>query len=160
MTSPIGFLVDSLGQPTKNTVLTPQQVAAGATGVVAVTPGGMVDGAGNTPVGGLSAAQASALQTLVAGSTQDASSRNITAADSGKLLAPTTSLTYTIPVGLSPMPSFTVDCPAAGTISIAVSGGATANGATATLTRIRSANPVGFVVVAHSETDAYGVSGS
>ena len=56
MTSPIGFLVDSLGQPTKNTVLTPQQVAAGATSVVAVTPSGMVDGAGNTPVGGFSAA--------------------------------------------------------------------------------------------------------
>ena len=61
MTSPIGFLVDSLGQPTKNTVLTPQQVAAGATSVVAVTPGGMVDGAGNTPAGGLTAAQAAAL---------------------------------------------------------------------------------------------------
>ena len=61
MTSPIGFLVDSLGQPTKNTVLTPQQVAAGATSVVAFTPGGMVDGAGNTPNGGLTAAQAAAL---------------------------------------------------------------------------------------------------
>lgn len=65
MTSPIGFLVDSLGQPTKNTVLTPQQVAAGATSVVAVTPGGMVDGAGNTPNGGLTTAQAAATQALV-----------------------------------------------------------------------------------------------
>lgn len=51
MTSPIGFLVDSLGQPTKNVVLTPAQIAAGATSVVAATPNGPVDASGATPAG-------------------------------------------------------------------------------------------------------------
>jgi hypothetical protein len=90
----------------------------------------------------------------------DAASRDITAADNAKSLAPTGALTYTIPAGLSPMPSFTVDCPASGTISIAKSGAATLNGAGTTLTRTRASNPVGFVVLAHTDTDAYGVSGS
>ena len=108
----------------------------------------------------LTAAQVAVVQALASGGTQDASSRNITAADNGKLLAPTAAITYTIPDGLLPMPSFTVDCPASGTISIARSGTATLNGAATTLTRTRAANPVGFVVVAHSETDAYGVSGA
>lgn len=90
----------------------------------------------------------------------DAVSRNITTADNGATLAPTGALTYTIPAGLSPMPSYTVDCPATGTISTAVTGGATTNGAVTTLTRTRAANPVGFVVLAHSETNSYGVSGS
>lgn len=87
------------------------------------------------------------------------SSRDITADDNGKFLTPTGTLTLTIPEGLDPMPSFTVDCPASGTVSIARSGSATINGAGTTLTRTRADNPVGFVVLAH-ESDAYGVSGS
>ena len=94
------------------------------------------------------------------GQIADAASRDITAADNGKSLAPTGTLTYTIPAGLSPMPSFTVDCPASGTITIARSGGATLNGAGTSLTRTRANNPVGFVVLAHVDTDAYGVSGA
>lgn len=88
-----------------------------------------------------------------------ASSRDITADDNGKFLTPTGTLTLTIPAGLDPMPSFTVDCPASGTVSIARSTTATINGAGTTLTRTRANNPVGFVVLAH-ESDAYGVSGA
>ena len=110
--------------------------------------------------GVLTSAQVAALQLLLAGTrVQDAVSRAITALDNGRLLAPTTVITYTIPAGLSPMPSFTVDCPAAGAVTVAVSGGATINGAATALSRTRAANPVGFVVLVH-ESDAYGVSGS
>ena len=102
-----------------------------------------------------------AVQALVLGSRiADTTSRNITKDDNGASLAPTVALIYTIPAGLSPMPSFTVDCPASGTISIASSGGSTLNGAALTLNRARASNPVGFVVLAHSETDSYGVSGA
>jgi hypothetical protein len=90
----------------------------------------------------------------------DTVSRNITSADNGRRLAPTQAITYTIPAGLLPKPSFSVDCPASGTISVARSGGATLNGGGTTLTRTRASNPVGFVVLAHTELDSYGVSGS
>lgn len=90
----------------------------------------------------------------------DAVSRSITISDNGQALAPSAALTYTIPAGLSPMPSFTIDCPSSGVVTIAVSGGSTINGVTTTLTRSRTANPVGFVVLAHSESNFYGVSGA
>ena len=109
---------------------------------------------------GITGSTAEAVQSLVSGDRiADATSRSITSEDNAKFLAPTGSLTYTIPAGLDPMPSFTVDCPASGTVSIARSGGATLNGAGTTLTRTRASNPVGFVVLAH-ESDAYGVSGA
>jgi hypothetical protein len=109
----------------------------------------------------LSSTEVAAVRALVSGDrTADAISRDITASDNGKTLAPTGALTYTIPAGLSPAPSFTVDCPASGTITIASSGGATLNGAGTSLTRTRASNPVGFVVLAHVETDSYGVSGA
>lgn len=108
----------------------------------------------------LSAAEVAIIRSSVSGDRiADATSRSITSEDNAKFLAPTGSLTYTIPAGLDPMPSFTVDCPASGTVSIARSGGATLNGAGTTLTRARANNPVGFVVLAH-ESDAYGVSGA
>lgn len=104
---------------------------------------------------------AGSLSALVSGARiADSSSRPITAADNGASLAPTGALTYTIPDGLSPMPSFSVDCPASGIVTIARSGAATLNGAGTSLTRTRASNPVGFVVLAHVDTDAYGVSGS
>jgi hypothetical protein len=107
----------------------------------------------------LNSTEVAAARALVSGDRiADATSRSITSEDNAKFLAPTGSLTYTIPAGLDPMPSFTVDCPASGTVSIARSGGATLNGAGTTLTRTRASNPVGFVVLAH-ESDAYGVSG-
>ena len=109
---------------------------------------------------GLTQDQVIAVQALVsANRIQDTISRVITAADNGRLLAPTTALTYTIPAGLSPAPSFSLDSPAAGAVTIAVSGGATINGAATSLSRTRISNLVGFVVVAHNDTDAYGVSG-
>ena len=109
---------------------------------------------------GLSASQRAGSASLVSGDrTPVTSSRDITADDNGKFLTPSGTLTLTIPAGLDPMPSFTVDCPASGTVSIARSGAATINGAGTTLTRTRANNPVGFVVLAH-ESDAYGVSGA
>lgn len=109
---------------------------------------------------GITGSTANAVQALVSGDrTPVTSSRDITADDNGKFLTPTGTLTLTIPAGLDPMPSFTVDCPASGTVSIARSTTATINGAGTTLTRTRANNPVGFVVLAH-ESDAYGVSGA
>lgn len=111
------------------------------------------------PVLGFNPTKHAAIDSLVSGDrTPVASSRAITADDNGKFLTPTGTLTLTIPAGLDPMPSFTVDCPASGTVSIARSTTATINGAGTTLTRTRANNPVGFVVLAH-ESDAYGVSG-
>jgi hypothetical protein len=108
----------------------------------------------------LSPAQGTEVIALVSGNRiADTTSRNITADDNARTLAPTGTLTYTIPAWLSPMPSFTVDCPASGIITVAVSGGATLNGGLTPVTRIRAANPVGFVVLAHSETNSYGISG-
>jgi hypothetical protein len=109
----------------------------------------------------LTPAELPAVRALVSGERiSDTSSRDITADDNARTLAPTGTLTYTIPAGLSPMPSFTIDCPASGTITVAVSGGATLNGGFTPATRIRAANPVGFIVLAHSETDSYGISGT
>lgn len=108
----------------------------------------------------LTADEVSLIRGVVSGDrTPVASSRDITADDNGKFLTPTGTLTLTIPAGLDPMPSFTVDCPSSGTVSIACSTTATINGAGTTLTRTRANNPVGFVVLAH-ESDAYGVSGA
>ena len=108
----------------------------------------------------LSSTEVAAVRASVSGDrTPVASSRDITVDDNGRFLAPTGTLTLTIPAGLDPMPSFTVDCPASGTVSIARSTTATINGAGTTLTRTRANNPVGFVVLAH-ESDAYGVSGA
>lgn len=116
--------------------------------------------AGPTGTNDLTTTEIASAKALLSGDrTPVASSRDITADDNGKFLTPTGTLTLTIPAGLSPMPSFTVDCPASGTVSIARSTTATLNGAGATLTRTRANNPVGFVVLAH-ESDAYGVSGA
>ena len=84
----------------------------------------------------------------------------ITAADDARTFNCTTALTITIPANLSPRPSFIVNPPASGNVSIAVSGGANINGATTTLTRARTANVAGFVVVPYAESDGYGVNGS
>lgn len=84
----------------------------------------------------------------------------ITAADDARTFNCTTALTITIPASLSPRPSFIVNPPASGNVSIAVSGGANINGATTTLTRARTANVAGFVVVPYAESDGYGVNGS
>ena len=84
----------------------------------------------------------------------------VTSADDRKTYTCNSALTITIPANLSPRPSFIVNPPASGNVSIAVSGGANINGATTTLTRARSANAAGFAVVPYAESDGYGVSGS
>lgn len=86
--------------------------------------------------------------------------RTITADDDGAVFACSTALTLTIPAGLSPRPSFVADPPPTGNLSIAVSGATTINGATTTLTRTRASNPAGVGVLAHQDSDSYGVSGS
>ena len=84
----------------------------------------------------------------------------VTSADDRKTYTCDAVLTITIPANLSPRPSFIVNPPASGNVSIAVSGGANINGAATTLTRARSANVAGFAVVPYAESDGYGVSGS
>ena len=84
----------------------------------------------------------------------------VTALDDGKVFTCTAALTITIPAALSPRPSFIVNPPSSGNVSIAVSGGAQVNGATTTLTRARTANVAGFAVVPYAESDGYGVSGA
>jgi hypothetical protein len=126
-------------------VLSSAQRAAGATGVAGVTAGGDVLGADGVEIG--------APQALSGPYT-------VTSADDGKMFYCTAPLTITFPAALSPRPSLVVDCPPSGSVTVAVSGGATINGATSSLTRSRSTNPAGFAVIAHQDADDYGVSGS
>ena len=86
--------------------------------------------------------------------------RNLTVADDGKVLDIITALTLVVPVGLSPRPNVVFILPPTGNLSIAPSGGALLNGATATLTRSRATNPAGVVLTPYTESDGYGVSGS
>lgn len=87
------------------------------------------------------------------------SSRAVTAADDGKILQCSAGITLTLPAGLSPRPRFGVEFDS-GTITIAVSGGATANGATSSVTRSITYNPAGFAVIPRAGSDGYGVSGA
>lgn len=84
----------------------------------------------------------------------------VTAADDSAVFTCTTALTITVPELLSPRPSFIVNAPASGNVSLDPTGAAQLNGAGTTLTRSRSSNPAGIAVVAYSESDGYGVSGS
>ena len=84
----------------------------------------------------------------------------LTPADDQKQFTCTTALTITVPELLSPRPSFIVNAPPTGNVSLDPTGAAQLNGATTTLTRSRANNPAGFVVTAYAESDGYGVSGS
>lgn len=84
----------------------------------------------------------------------------LTASDNGKTFVCSTALTITVPSGLSPMPSVIVWPPSSGNTSVARGGSATLNGASTTLTRSLSSNPIGFAIAATPAADAYGVSGS
>ena len=84
----------------------------------------------------------------------------LTAADDQRIFTCTTALTITVPELLSPRPSFIVNAPPTGNVSLDPTGAAQLNGATTTLTRSRANNPAGFVVTAYAESDGYGVSGS
>ena len=84
----------------------------------------------------------------------------LTAADDQRIFTCTTALTITVPELLSPRPSFIVNAPPTGNVSLDPTGAAQLNGATTTLTRSRANNYAGFVVTAYAESDGYGVSGS
>ena len=84
----------------------------------------------------------------------------VTAADDGKTFTCTTALTITIPASLSPRPSFIVNPPASGNVSLDPTGAAELNGAGTTITRSRASNPAGVAVIPYAESDGYGVSGS
>ncbi len=92
--------------------------------------------------------------TLVTGS------RALTASDDGTLLECSTALTLTIHAGLSPNPSIVVIPPASGVLTIAVSGGATVNGGTASITRSRAQNPAGVVIQPYNASNTYAASGA
>lgn len=80
--------------------------------------------------------------------------------DDGIAFRCTTALTIFVPELLSPRPTFIVNAPPTGNVSLDPTGAAQLNGAGTTLTRSRSSNPAGVAVVAYSEADGYGVSGS
>jgi hypothetical protein len=82
----------------------------------------------------------------------------VAAYDAGSMWRLSSAGTITIPAGLTLPPSFVVLPPSSGNLSVAVSGGATINGAATTLTRTRALNPAGVAIVAYGG-DAYGLSG-
>jgi len=82
----------------------------------------------------------------------------LAAHDAGSMWRMTDAGTITIPAGLSLPPSLVIVPPASGNLSVAVSGGATINGGTTTLTRTRALNPGGVAIVAYGG-NAYGLSG-
>ena len=84
----------------------------------------------------------------------------LTAADDRRSYACTAALTVTIPANLSPRPSVVLIPPPTGNLTVAVTGGAQVNAATASLTRSRIVNPAGVALVPYAEADAYGLSGS
>lgn len=82
-------------------------------------------------------------------------------ANTGRI--PSGSLTYTIngSTGWSVADGMSIWLPSSGTISFAVSGGPTINGATSTLTRTLGSNPIGYVLLNRIQgTSAYSLSGS
>lgn len=85
-------------------------------------------------------------------------SRALTSADNGKTLECTATITLTVPSGL-PAGFACVIIPS-GTTSIASSGGALLNGATTTLTRTATSNPLVGILGRASADDSYVVTGS
>lgn len=86
-------------------------------------------------------------------------SRSFTTDDDGKTFQVNGEYTLTLPSGLSWKRGVYIQCPAGSAVSIAVSGGATINGASTTLTRTRANNQAGFSVVPTGALNVYGVSG-
>ena len=89
-----------------------------------------------------------------------ATSRAITAADDQAVMYPAAGITLTWPAGLSPAPRVIIVPASTGVVNLAVSGGATLNGATSALTRALADNYAGFAVMPQGVTDAYGVGGA
>lgn len=87
-------------------------------------------------------------------------SRPIASADDQAILYPAAGVTLTWPAGLSPAPRVIIVPAPIGVVNLAVSGGATLNGATSALTRALADNYAGFAVMPQGVTDAYGVGGA
>lgn len=104
-------------------------------------------------------ATASASMRAAVAPTPLGASRELTAADDGKRYYATAAITLTIPAGLAPRPEVVVLPPPAGNLTIAVSGGATTNGATAALTFTRAAKPAGIVITPYPDAaQGYGAA--
>lgn len=109
----------------------------------------------------VSTAQAAAIAAVAGpGAVPLSANRVLAASDDGATFRCSAALTITVPAGLTPRPTFIVDVPPTGAVTIASSGGALLNGATASFTRTRANNPAGFAVVAHGDADSYGVGGA
>ena len=84
--------------------------------------------------------------------------RALTNSDNGKILECTTTVTLTVPTGLTA--GFSCIVIPSGTTSIASSGGALLNGATTTVTRTATTNAIFAIQGRASASDSYVVSGS
>lgn len=114
-------------------------------------------------VPGLTTAQTAAVQSLVAGGVADSASLTLTAAHANTNRIPSAALAYTInaSTGWNVSDNMAIWLPTSGTISIAVTGGPTVNGATATVVRLLSGNPAGYVILSRIQGAlAYSVSGA
>lgn len=92
----------------------------------------------------------------------DAASLALAAADKNTTRVPAGTQTYTLDANTlwSVGDGVAIFLPANGTVSVAVSGGPTLNGATTTLTRTLAANSIGYVLLNRiSGTAAYSLSG-
>ena len=111
-------------------------------------------------VPGLTSAEILAFRTSVSGAGNLSADRAFAAVDDGKSFYATANRSMTLGAGLGWLSGVWIDCPASGTVSIVFSS-TTGNGTSTTITRTRSNNPAGFVIVPHTEAaDTYGVSGS
>lgn len=87
-------------------------------------------------------------------------SRSLTLADDGATLQCSAAVTLTVPQDLNLFRGVTVQCPASGTVTVAVGGTVTINGAATSLTRTRAANFAGFSIIPADSPNVYGVSGA
>ena len=86
----------------------------------------------------------------------------LTANDDGKLFWANTSISVTLPAGLSPMPLVMFDPPAAGSITVTPTGGATIAASTSPYAINRATNPSGVCALSPylDTANAYGVTTS
>lgn len=109
----------------------------------------------------LSAEQGKVLATTkadVSATVAVASSRSLAAADNGKTLECTATVTLTVPAGLPA--GFRCQVIPFDTTSLASAGGTLLNGATTTLTRAASSNPLVTLVARASVANSYVLSGT
>lgn len=86
--------------------------------------------------------------------------KTIVTTDNQVTFSASNALTLTIPPGLSPAPSFIVQLPASGNVTLLPGSGVTLNGSASSMTRNAAGNPVRAVAVIALGNNAYGVSGT